>query len=738
MRVEPQSTKQAQLQISQMIRPMLEAIRNILRNFIIWDMSTPTRSIELKPISLSRSTLVCYQCKRDVIRTGDFWMTIDVPYKIQKTCNQCRCAPDQHIEIDYKLDYAYLERCLNYIHADEMTHLELLLRASAQFAYFLINIACSSKDDPFWMVHYRCGEQYHRIISNMAERKLQKVDQLQLLDPIKVATIDSTGIECVLKNGSKYHNGNFLHVINKPEGLHLSILSGLVNVKGIASLVNDPYPLNEYTRYLLYSYTYKEEQVSNKLKKSQKMSKSLRIPASANHIITGVNKGIDVIIVLQLPSESEFMRKIDEVLQRICSQLKNEQTALELNLDDENILGQITDTVVYSNIPSLMALFTVRDIREKQCKLQKLEKIQQQIIERIQKWIIDLRKGRTSDSKKNQLFQRSEHDDFLKQAASLQENIDILTAKEQFISKLTEQRFEYCNAIELNLTKISLQNGIDFSNDEKHDYEMSWSPSVKESNRLIEYIQTTLIEYRLNSEWKSIKRVQVEINHMIYPMLQIRQNILRNNILYEMNITNKSIEMLPKAIHRSASICLSCDFYPIIVGKFCVAKNILHEFLKKCLSCSCNVDKHIPINCIINYEYSNAPVRTTQKETIHMPSQFTMAGAEFDYFLVHITHSSKTNPFLSGLERIIDEENKLCESQTSNHLNVKQVKNLIEIQCIYEKRMKDVSSNQQLTDLSNIDKRIGTIRKYPMIEKQLEIMKQTQEMMTELYEVSED
>ncbi|CAF1501154.1 unnamed protein product [Rotaria magnacalcarata] len=267
---------------------------------------------------------------------------------------------------------------------------------------------------------------------------------------------------------------------------------------------------------------------------------------------------------------------------------------------------------------------------------------------------------------------------------------------------------------------------------------MSWSPSVKESNRLIEYIQTTLIEYRLNSEWKSIKRVQVEINHMIYPMLQIRQNILRNNILYEMNITNKSIEMLPKAIHRSASICLSCDFYPIIVGKFCVAKNILHEFLKKCLSCSCNVDKHIPINCIINYEYSNAPVRTTQKETIHMPSQFTMAGAEFDYFLVHITHSSKTNPFLSGLERIIDEENKLCESQTSNHLNVKQVKNLIEIQCIYEKRMKDVSSNQQLTDLSNIDKRIGTIRKYPMIEKQLEIMKQTQEMMTELYEVSED
>ncbi|CAM4762955.1 unnamed protein product [Rotaria magnacalcarata] len=95
------------------------------------------------------------------------------------------------------------------------------------------------------------------------------------------------------------------------------------------------------------------------------MSKSLRIPASANHIITGVNKGIDVIIVLQLPSESEFMRKIDEVLQRICSQLKNEQTALELNLDDENILGQITDTVVYSNIPSLMALFTVRDKKKK-------------------------------------------------------------------------------------------------------------------------------------------------------------------------------------------------------------------------------------------------------------------------------------------------------------------------------------------------------------------------------------
>ncbi|CAM4865629.1 unnamed protein product [Rotaria socialis] len=1010
----------------------------------------------------------------------------------------------------------------------------------------------------------------------MAERKLQKVDQLQLLDPIKVAAIDSTGTigsfydgyrdriqkelawnsedtvtsilqktECVLKNGSKYHNGNFLHVINKPEGLHLSILSGLVHVKGIASLVNYPYPVNEYTRYLLYSYTYKEEQVSDKLKQSRKMSKSLRIPASATHIITGVSKGIDVIIVLRLPSESEIMTKIDEVLQRICFQLKNEETAFELNLDDENILGQITDTMVYSNIPSLMTLFTVRDaclyinehknesiyqpityilqskkwlytgdlqmnakftsipaalntdieqylvslsntvktikhhlasfynavsyqyfeiqIREKQCKLQKLEKIHNQIIERIQQWIIDLRKGRTSNSKKDQLFQHSDHDDFLKQAASLQENIDILTEKEQFISKLAEQRFEYCNAIELNLTKsnyrnklrtklkkknennlilctndklnkkneaklnnhcarlrqdvlnnqnvsltyadfsytsielqdmeiittpetnnrndiktkkkpsteptksktptsttpdsrinilllgetgvgkstfinafvnylkfktfedaqsntpvvlipvsflitvgnnfeervvkfgdydtsnnedfehpgesvtqhcrtyefhlsgsdeqklciidtpgfgdtrgldqddlnmqdileyisslahlnavcfllrpnssklhtffrmcfiqlldllgpnvhtniifcftnarstfyspgdtapllknllksfsmndipfkrdntfcfdnesfrylVSLQDGIDFSNDEKHDYEMSWSTSAKESNRLIEYIQTTLIECRLDSEWKSIKRAQVEINHMIRPMLHVMQNILRNNILYEMNITNKSIEMLPKAIHRPASICLSCASYPILVGNFWIAKNIPHEFLKKCLSCNCLVDKHIPINYVINYEYSNAPVRTTQKEMIHMASQLAIVGAEFDYFLVRITHASRSSPFLSGLERIIDEENKLCESQTSNHLNVKQVKNLIEIQCIYEKRMKDLLSNQQLTDLSNIDTRIATIRKYPMIEKQLEIMKQTQEMMTELYEVSE-
>ncbi|CAF3522143.1 unnamed protein product [Rotaria socialis] len=151
MRVEPQSTEKAQLQIKQMIRPMLEAIRNILRNCIIWDMSTTEKSIELKPIPLFRSTLVCYQCKRDVVRTGGFWMTIDAPHEIQKTCNQCRCAPDQRIEIDYELTYAYVARYPNSNRADEMARLERLLRASAQFTYFLINIARSSKDDPFFM-----------------------------------------------------------------------------------------------------------------------------------------------------------------------------------------------------------------------------------------------------------------------------------------------------------------------------------------------------------------------------------------------------------------------------------------------------------------------------------------------------------------------------------------------------------------------------------------------------------
>ncbi|CAF3673147.1 unnamed protein product [Rotaria sp. Silwood1] len=979
--------------------------------------------------------------------------------------------------------------------------------------------------------------------------KLPLIEENKLTDVVKKP-------QCIIKKGKNNQNGNFLQIINIPEGLRLSILLRLAENNGISSIIDYPYPINDYTRFLLYSYVYEKEQISDKINKTQNMIKLVKSTAAATHIIAGISYGIDIVVVLQLPFENTIVKEIDNVLQRICTHLNNQQNTLILSSDDENTLEQITNTMVYSNIPYLIQLSTIHDvylyiddkknqsihhpimytlqpikwlfpdidhpsvnfnclsseldteieqyliylsdtlknlkysldffnnrlvynniegqIREKQHQWLTLFEKCEHIIVRLRKWIIDIRKNRTGASKNDQFFNHVEHKKFETSAKILQEDLNDFKHKEQLIIDLKNQHFEYCNVSELNLNKsnykktllcklkiknennkilctndtlnkkntakinnlrsqlaeeykdnknlcliyadfsyssvelkdieilttsqmnnkeknnqkrtsslmpkintsistenktstlqqlssstitneninilllgetgvgkstfinafvnylkfqtfeqaqsntpvvlipvsflmtigdnfeeclvkfgdfdtlnnedfdhpgesvtqhcrtyefyfndndnkklciidtpgfgdtrgidqddlnmqdileyinnlthlnaicfllkpntsefhtffricfiqlldllgpnvrqniifcftnarstfytpgdtgpllktmlkslsiddislkkmntfcfdnesfrylVALQNGIKFNDDEEHDYKESWSISVKESNRLINYIHKNLMECHLNNQWISIKRAQIEISHMIRPMLETILNCLRNIILCKIN---KSITMISKAIHRPASICLSCKPYPFQINNFWIARNIPHEILKKCLICSCPIEQHISIHYVLNYEYSNKSINNQLNEIKNMINQLCFAGAEFDYFLVHIARISKNDLFLSGLIRMIDEENKLCQNQKSNHLNLQLIKELIQLKYQYENRIEELKFNQQLIDLSFIDKQITIVRAYPLIEIQLDTMKQTQKLMTEPYEISQN
>ncbi|CAF1414744.1 unnamed protein product, partial [Rotaria sordida] len=105
----------------------------------------------------------------------------------------------------------------------------------------------------------------------------------------------------------------------------------------------------------------------------------------------------------------------------------------------------------------------------------------------------------------------------------------------------------------------ALQNGIVFNNDEEHDYKDSWSISVKESNRLIDYVCKELRIHAIKNEQKSIKQIQLQINSMIRPILEAMRNILRNLIVLKMDPSNKSIELNPIVLHRSAAVCYTCQ-----------------------------------------------------------------------------------------------------------------------------------------------------------------------------------
>ncbi|CAF3658992.1 unnamed protein product, partial [Rotaria sordida] len=131
------SMKHAQLQINLMIRPMLEAMRNILRNLILYNSGSGKVSIELCPKIIKSATALCVKCSRESLQVADFWITINDLHVLHNKCQTCRCDPSDHYPIDYELGYKRCDDSANTSENDMTKMLDDLCQASAEFAQFL-------------------------------------------------------------------------------------------------------------------------------------------------------------------------------------------------------------------------------------------------------------------------------------------------------------------------------------------------------------------------------------------------------------------------------------------------------------------------------------------------------------------------------------------------------------------------------------------------------------------------
>jgi GTP-binding protein EngB required for normal cell division len=282
---------------------------------------------------------------------------------------------------------------------------------------------------------------------------------------------------------------------------------------------------------------------------------------------------------------------------------------------------------------------------------------------------------------------------------------------------------------------VALKNRIHFNNDEeKQEYEKSWSISLKESNRLVSYISNQLSECPLHNQRQSIKHAQIEIIQMIRPMLETMRNILRHVVLHDMKILNKSIKLRPAAIHRPASRCNVCQGDLLQIGDFLIANHVPHEIYHQCLLCLCVSSQHSSIDYVIGYELLDRSPNYDRNQMNDMIRQLRQASNEFAYFLMNVVHSTKQDPFLIGLANMSFEENGLCRSQQSKHLNSKLVERLNDLQQTYEKNMDIIISNKIDSNLSTIYEWIQKVQTLPEVREQMAASKQSQRILMKEYE----
>jgi len=282
---------------------------------------------------------------------------------------------------------------------------------------------------------------------------------------------------------------------------------------------------------------------------------------------------------------------------------------------------------------------------------------------------------------------------------------------------------------------VALQNRIRFNNDEeKYEYELSWLTSLKESKRLVSYVNTQLKACPLCTERKSIKHVQIEINQMIRPILETMRNSLRHIILKDMSISNKSIKLRPIVIHRPGSRCFSCTIHPIKIGEFLVVRDVPHEIYNKCHQCSCDYSRHSSIDYVLKYELLRAPSDDDQNQMDDMIQQLQLASNEFAYFLMQIVQSTTCDLFSIGFANMIFEENHLSRIPGPNNLNLKLVDNLKTLRDTYGQRSNEMNQNINHIDLSAIYKWIQKVRTYPEVLEQMDTIKKSQQILMKEYE----
>jgi GTPase SAR1 family protein len=270
---------------------------------------------------------------------------------------------------------------------------------------------------------------------------------------------------------------------------------------------------------------------------------------------------------------------------------------------------------------------------------------------------------------------------------------------------------------------IAQQNGIEFDDYQKEEYQRSWVTSASESNRLFGYICGALKAYP-QTEWKSIEHAQFQINQLIRPVLEAIRNILRNIILQTEKTSKRPILLVPKMISRPSTICNTCERTPRRYSDFWILPDDLHYFSDKCADCECSRKRHVSLDYQLEYALSDDVNRQFMNEMQSNLDYLKQASQKFGCFFYSITHTSEVNgPVLSYLNQMIEEENKICQQKGTPCLNSILHTKLNQFREEYNQTQNISMSNRNSIHLAEIYKLIESVTDLDLIRKQIDVIK---------------
>ncbi len=141
---------------------------------------------------------------------------------------------------------------------------------------------------------------------------------------------------------------DILKRIDFDDAVRHSIRYQMVIPTGTGRLIDYDQPITQNTRFLYYSYRAIKEKLSLKAKKADRLVPPPLGPTAANYMITEILWGVEILCVIQI-SPNQSVNTVDRLLQRIRNRLKNNELPIRLNSDEQRLIDQLHNIVVYGS-----------------------------------------------------------------------------------------------------------------------------------------------------------------------------------------------------------------------------------------------------------------------------------------------------------------------------------------------------------------------------------------------------
>ena len=170
-----QSIEHAHFQIVRLTRPLLETMRNNLRNIMKMDKSSSKSLIQISANPVPHNASVCLASRKPKW-ISEFWLIPDKIHLLSDRCDECQCVITQHRKVNYQIQYEISndeeKPSLDELKAD-LDRLKTILAEFAGFHKYTMNI--SKEKDPMFVVLNEIIDEEKNICSRKGSDVLNSI-----------------------------------------------------------------------------------------------------------------------------------------------------------------------------------------------------------------------------------------------------------------------------------------------------------------------------------------------------------------------------------------------------------------------------------------------------------------------------------------------------------------------------------------------------------------------------------